>query len=186
MRYIAEKLQITKSTTHNIVQKFRATGVVTHKTRSGRPRKTKPALDKHMVVLSKRNRRLTAPEIRKNLWETGICDVSVSTVKRRLNEVGLRGCVATKKPLLRKGNAKKSLDWATLHRNWSKEDWGNVFWSDESKFELFGTKRRIFVRRKTNEKFSFDCVVPTIKHGGGSVLMWGCFCANGVDNLKRI
>ncbi|CAI9537942.1 unnamed protein product, partial [Staurois parvus] len=30
------------------------------------------------------------------------------------------------------------------------------------------------------------CMVPTVKHGGGSVFMWGCMSAAGVGELQFI
>jgi hypothetical protein len=30
------------------------------------------------------------------------------------------------------------------------------------------------------------CVVPTVKHGGGGVMMWGCFAGDTVCDLFRI
>jgi len=57
---------------------------------------------------------------------------------------------------------------------------------DESKFEVFGQKRRIFVRRSVEEKMIPDCVVLTVKHGGGSVFVWGCFSMAGVGDLVKI
>lgn len=80
-----------------------------------------------------------------------------------------------KKPLLREVNRKKRLARAKEHRRWTIAEWKKVLWSDESKFEIFGNKRKIYVRRKVNERFSKNCIVPTVKHGGGSVMVWGCF-----------
>jgi len=31
------------------------------------------------------------------------------------------------------------LVWAKEHRHWTEEDWKKVFWTDESKFEVFGS-----------------------------------------------
>ena len=87
----------------------------------------------------------------------------------------LRGCVAVKKPLLRTQNKKKRLQWAKLYKYYTAEDWEKVFWTDESKFEMFGTKRDIHVRRKQTEKLIPDRIVPTVKHGGQSVMVCGCF-----------
>ena len=88
--------------------------------------------------------------------------------------------------MLRIGNKKKRLQWAIDHQNWTEEDWGKVLWTDESKFELFGQRRRIYIRRTTKEKMIPECLVPTIKHGGGSVMVWGCFSSAGVDDLVKI
>ena len=41
----------------------------------------------------------------------------------------------------RKGwtNNKKRLAWAKKHEQWTLEWWKSVLWSDESKFEMFGS-----------------------------------------------
>ena len=75
----------------------------------------------------------------------------------------------SKNPHLRKGNTTKRLKFAQRHKNWSAEQWKSVLWSDESKFEIFGTKRLQYVRRRNGEQFKDMCLQPTITHGGGSV-----------------
>jgi len=64
--------------------------------------------------------------------------------------------------------------------------WKNVLWSDESKFEIFGSKRKTYVRRKPGERLMDQCVMPTVKHGGGSVMVWGCFGNNKMGNVFKI
>lgn len=36
----------------------------------------------------------------------------------------------------------------TEHKKWTKEDGYKMLWTDESKFEQFGNKRRVYVRRR--------------------------------------
>ena len=36
------------------------------------------------------------------------------------------------------------------------------------------------VWRAPKEEFQPACTVPTVKHGGGNVKVWGCFTWNGV------
>ncbi len=36
------------------------------------------------------------------------------------------------------------------------------------------------------EEYKEKCMVPTVKHGGGSVLMWSCMSAAGVGELHFI
>ena len=46
----------------------------------------------------------------------------------------------------------KRLRGAKEHRHWTEEDWKKVLWTDKSKFEVFGSQRRTFVRCRKNEK----------------------------------
>ena len=40
--------------------------------------------------------------------------------------------------------------------------------------------------RTTAEEFDMKCTIPMVKHGGGSVICWGCFSSSGVGNLAFI
>lgn len=86
----------------------------------------------------------------------------------------------------RKQNKRKRLAWAKKYKDWTAEDWKKVLWTDESKFEVFGNKRRSYVRRGVGERMSPNCIRPTVKHGGGSVMIWGCFGGNSVGDLIKI
>lgn len=185
-REIAKKLKISLKGVHSTVKRFNETGSYHDRPRIGRPKVTTSSEDKHIVITSKRNRRLTAPEIRADINRNRENPVSLTTVKRRLNAAGLKGCVAVKKPLLRKENRRKRLEWAKKYRNWTIDQWKNVLWSDESKYEIFGNRRRIYVRRSASEKMIPQCIVPTVKHGGGSVMVWGCFSGHGTGELVKI
>lgn len=49
--------------------------------------------------------------------------------------------------------------------------------------QIFGTPGAQFVRRRPGEAFRPDCIAPTVKHGGGSVMIWGCMSASGVGEV---
>ncbi|KAI4889011.1 hypothetical protein NFI96_026972, partial [Prochilodus magdalenae] len=59
-------------------------------------------------------------------------------------------------------------------------------WSDETKIELFGLNSTRHVWRKKNAAYDPKNTVPTVKHGGGSIMFWGCFSAKGTGLLHRI
>ncbi|CAK9827487.1 Transposable element Tc1 transposase [Anthophora retusa] len=185
-RQIAAKVNVSQSVVLYTLKNFMGKGTCSSKQRTGRPRKTTEGEDRYIHTLSKRNRRMTAPEITHELNRSREDPIGVTTVKRRLLEGALRGCVAIKKPFLKPQNKTKQLWWANEHANWTISDWERVLWTDESKFEVFGNKRRVSVRRKPNEKLLSQCVIPTVKHGGGSVMLWGCFGTNKVDSLVKI
>ncbi|GAV01877.1 hypothetical protein RvY_12516 [Ramazzottius varieornatus] len=64
--------------------------------------------------------------------------------------------------------------------------WDNVLWSDETKINLFGSDGIVRVWRKPGEECAPSCTVPTVKHGGGRLIFWGCFSAKGVGNSAVI
>ena len=168
-------MKISKTGAHYTIKHFKETGQYCDLPRPGQPRKIDEHGDRRITRLSMSNRKLTAPQIMREYNQTAEKLVCIRTIRNRLMKAGLRGGVAAKKLLLRKANKVKRLQWARKHANWTISQWKTVVWSDESKFELFGNKRRIFVHRHQNEHYILQCIVPTVKHGGGSIMVW-LFC----------
>ena len=54
-----------------------------------------------------------------------------------------------------------------------------ILWSDEAKIELFGLIAKCHVWRKPG-------TIHKVKHGGGSIMLWGCFSTAGTGRLVRI
>ena len=54
-----------------------------------------------------------------------------------------------------------------------------ILWSDETKIELFGLNAKRHV-------WSEPGTIPTVKHGCGSIMLWGYFSAAGTGRLVRI
>ena len=54
-----------------------------------------------------------------------------------------------------------------------------ILWSDETKIELFGLNAKCHVWRKPG-------TIPTVKHSGGSIMLWGCISVAGNGSLVRI
>jgi hypothetical protein len=92
---------------------------------------------------------LTAPPIAAQMYASQSSSkkqISTSTVQRRLRESCLRGQITAKKPLLKDNNKKKRLAWVKKHEQWTSDRWKSL-WSEESKFEIFGSNCSVFVRR---------------------------------------
>ena len=109
--------------------------------------------------------------------------VHANTIRNRLHEIGLYGRVARKKLCVNKINRGKRIAYAKMMMEKSYDYWKHVPWSDVSKFNLFGFDGKIMVWRSTMEEYHPKCTVPTVKHNGGSVMVWGCFSRSGVGNL---
>ena len=98
---------------------------------------------------------------------------------RRLDDAGMYGKVARKKPLLTGISPK-------LGKDWTISDFYKVIWSDESKFNLFGSDGRVYIRRRVGDDFLPECVDRTVKFGGGNVIMWGYITCDGVEPLVKV
>ncbi|GFW14134.1 transposable element Tcb1 transposase [Trichonephila clavipes] len=57
--------------------------------------------------------------------------------------------------------------------------WKKVIFSDESKFNIFGSDGRRIVWRKPNTALDPKNLHPAVKHGGVSVMVWGRMASNG-------
>lgn len=185
-REIAKKVLIPRTSVHYIISKYKATKCIANMSGRGRKRKTTARVDRVLQRKIKADRRISASTIKAELQSEFNVTISETTIKRRAHEIGLYGRVARKKPYVSKVNRAKRMQYARIHLQKPLGFWNRVVWSDESKFNLFGSDGKIMVWRTPKEEWDPECMVPTVKHGGGSVMVWGCFSSLGVGNLVFI
>lgn len=152
----------------------------------GKPRKTSQQEDNLIVILSKRDPFKSANAIRK---EVG-CQVSTRTVQRRLVDAGLHGRTSRKVPMLTKKHVAARKQFAKEHKDWCGPEnikkWRNVLWTDETKINLIGSDGKTWVRRPKNAELDPRYTTKTFKHGGGNIMIWGCFSWYGVGPIYWI
>jgi len=61
-----------------------------------------------------------------------------------------------------------------------------ILWSDETKIELCGQNGKLHVWRKPGTNHHLANSMPTVKYGGRSIMLWGCFSTAGTRRLVRI
>lgn len=64
--------------------------------------------------------------------------------------------------------------------------WDSIIWSDESKFELYNSKKRKRIRCRPSDRLRPNCIQSTVKHGGGSLMVWVVFLQQMLGNWKKI
>ena len=64
------------------------------------------------------------------------------------------------------------------------DHWNHVLWSDETKIYLFGSDGVKRVWQQPGEECKDKCVLRPVKHGGGSVTVWGCMSAADTEELQ--
>ena len=58
--------------------------------------------------------------------------------------------------------------------------------TEKSKFQIFETNRRQYVRPRNGEALKEPCLASTIKHVGGNIQVWGCILIKEVGDIFRI
>ena len=113
-------------------------------------------------------------------------EISVQTVRRTLNFAGLVARVKKSKPLLSQKNIKARLEFATSHLHWTIDDWKRVIFSDETKINCFCSDGQYWCWVEKGEGLTERIVRKIVKHGGGSLMIWGCLTAFGPGLFCKI
>jgi transposase len=154
--------------------------------RGGRPRKLTIRDDTIIARHASTGRHSTATTIQQVLQRHSKVTVHRATVSRSLARSGLSACAKRKKPLLSTKHRKARLAFAKKYKDWTMDQWKRVFFSDESKINRYGSDGRQYCWKKRGEPLRDHHVVPTLKHGGGSIMVWACFCASGPGYICQI
>ncbi len=112
--------------------------------------------------------------------------VSAQTIRRTLYQIGLHGCRPRRKTLLTMMQKKARKQFSEDKQTKDVDYWNHVQWSDETKINLFGSDGVKRVWREPGEEYKDKCVLPTVKLGGGSVMVWGCMSAAGTGEIQFI
>lgn len=182
---LSQRFQLSVSTVRNIVRKWKATGTVLVKARSGRPRRISERQRRRMVRMVKYNPQTTSKDLQGHLAADGVT-VHRSTIQRTLHKEKLYGRVMRKKPFLRTRHKQSRLRYAKAHLDKPASSWNKVLWTDETKIELFGHNKGRYAWRRKNTAFQEKHLLPTVKFGGGSIMLWGCVASAGTGNLVKV
>ncbi|KAL0202183.1 hypothetical protein M9458_000201 [Cirrhinus mrigala] len=174
---ISAALKVPKSTVASIILKWKTFGTTRTLPRAGRPAKLSYRGRRALVREVKKNPKITVAELQRCSREMGE-SCRKSTITAALHQSGLYGRVARRKPLLSARHMKARMD-SKMVRN-------KILWSDETKIELFGLNSKRYVWRHSGTAHHLSNTVPTVKHGGGSIMLWGCFSAAGTGRLVAI
>ncbi len=112
--------------------------------------------------------------------------VSAHTICCTLHQIVLHGSSPRRKPLLKIMHKKAHKQFAEDKQTKNIDYWNHVLWSDETNINLFGSDGVKRVWRQPGDEYKDNCVLPTVKHGGGSVMVWGCMSAAGTGELQFI
>ncbi|KAK6765559.1 hypothetical protein RB195_025460 [Necator americanus] len=183
---LAKLFNVSRVTISVFLKRVSTCGVIGATPNPGRSRMTTRVTDRNILRMSRANPRLTASDIQSESAIANQQIPSVRTVRRLLQDAGLNGRRPAKKPLISKKNRVARVKWTKEHIGWTRQQWNKVLFSDESKFNLMGSGGIKYVRRPAGKRFYPMYQLPTVKHGGGNNMLWGCFSSHGVGPPRQI
>jgi hypothetical protein len=92
-----------------------------------------------------------------------------------LHKSNIHGRAAIAKPLINGSNAQMRKRWCpitTIKPGHQTTGNAHVIWSDASSFTLLPTSGRVYVWTTPKEAYNPECLVPTVKHRAGFVMVW--------------
>jgi len=185
-REIGKTLKLSFSTVRHVIKKYEETNSTKNRRRSGRPKALTVREQRNIIKEAIKNPFVSAQSLSADIATSSGKTVSAQTVRNVLHSAKIYGRAARKKPFINDKNRQKRLGFAKAYINKPMEFWKNVIFSDESKYNIFGSDGKKFVWRRPNTELEKQNIQPTVKHGGGHVMVWGCMSYNGVGNLAFI
>ena len=176
-------LNVPRDTVGSIVRKFEVKGTLATLPERGRKRKLSTAITRVLRRQVVKNPWLTAKHLQQDLV-AAVPEVSVSTVRRILYVEGLNALT----PLLTQKHEKSQLQFAKNYINEPKKALGICSVVQWNKLEFFGLMDQHYVYRRKNEAYVEKNILHMhiVKHGGGSVMLCGCFASSGTGNLRHV
>ncbi len=176
---IAKGLQISSSTVHNIIKRFRETGEISvHKGQGRRPlldARGLRALRRHCIT----HRHDSVIDITKWAQEYFQKPLSVNTMRRAICRCQLKLYHAKRKPYVNIVQKCRRVLWAKAHLKWTVLKWKSVLWSDESKFDILVGNHGHRVLRAKEEGACYQRSVQK----PASLMVWGLTSAYNMGSL---
>ncbi len=178
---IAKQLGEKVTTVGAIIRKWKKHKITVNLPQTGAPCMISPR-GVSMIMRTVRNQPRTTREDLVNDLKAAGTIVTKKTIGNTLCCEGLESCNARKVPLLKKAHVQACLKFA----NDSEENWVKVSWSDETKINSCASTQLAVFGGGGMLPMTPKNTIPTVKNGGGNIMLWGCFSAKRTGQLHLI
>jgi hypothetical protein len=147
------------------LRRFHETGEYSRRPGQRRRRTTTAQRDRFLLLQSLRHRTLTAPALQVMTLGRYQFQISANTVRRRLAEHDLRPRIPARGPQLTAAHRRVRLLFTQNHVDWELDQWRLVMFSDESRFCLDQSDRRVRVNQCSGERYAQCNIIRKVNFG---------------------
>ncbi|GBO29855.1 hypothetical protein AVEN_261543-1 [Araneus ventricosus] len=133
---------------------------------------------RYLLQCARRPRSLTARQLASQLSATAGRPIFRQTVSYRLHEGGLFARRPVVCMSLSPAHVRALLNWASEHRCWTLEQWGDVLFTDESRFNIQNDSRRAMIWREPGTRYRTPSIVERDHYRGSGLLVWAGIATN--------
>lgn len=181
--HVARAFDVHRTQISRLWTRYRETGSIKDRPRSGRPKVTTLRQDRHIRLQHLRNRFLQATETARTTVGTHGRPVNEHTIRRRLKDADLTSRRPVQAPILSELNRANRLQWTRTRQRWSLQQWGRVLFSDESRFCCSVADGRQRIWRRKGERYAQVCIQQYNRWGGPNVMVWAGITAEHRTDL---
>ncbi|KAG1135943.1 hypothetical protein G6F37_010979 [Rhizopus arrhizus] len=179
---IANRLTLSKATVHRYCKKWNIQRPDNTCGQSQILTEASQSLMKRMITLGRLKSDVEVFDYFKAIYPRLTYNTTLNALKR----LGFKARQKRKVPLLSARYSKAGLNWALAHKYWTINDWRKVILSDESKINIWGSDGVEVYWSLPGSPLQPHHAIPTVKHGGGSVMVWACMTSHGVGYICEI
>ena len=183
---IAELLGISYRHAQGCVRRLKKSSIVEKRSNCGRKKKIDDLSQSLIFEKVMEDRFVSKKKLSLELKDKLSLEISPKTVGRAVKNMGLKARSPRMVPLMSAANRKRRRELAEDFLMKPMPFWDRVIWSDETKINFFRSDGKNWVWRFAGEAYDEKCTLKTVKHGGGSLMLWGCMSTWGVGKLVII
>lgn len=183
---LSEMFSVTRRTVYNVLNHAEKEGRLEPKRGGGPKPKISKRGERFLIRRLIENPQISTRTLAHELEEECNIVVSHETVRQAIMRNKYSSRVARKKPLLSAENVNRRLSFATMFVSQPTDYWNDVIFCDETKIMLYYNDGPSRVWRKALTSLEARNIIPTVKFGKLSVMVWGCISSRGVGELAFI
>lgn len=183
---LSEMFSVSRRTIYNVINRAEKEGRLELKQRGGRKNKINKRAERLITRKVSQNPNISTRSLAAELKEELGVVVCHETVRQTLIRNKYSSRAARKKEILSAANVEKRLSFATLNVLHPNDYWDNVIFCDETKMMLYYNDGPSRVWRRPLTSLKQQNIIPTVKFGKMSIMIWGCISSQRVGNLAFI